>query len=457
MDSPKMLRLLEKFTKKCPFAVMTRVLCESFISQHLDEVFEESRQHQYESKLKFSAMALAVADVTLNFCDNLNQAYKQHREKLGVAITSFYEKVRCIRPAVSEAVVRDSAEKAITLQGALGFEPWEVLQGYQVYDVDGNHLPRTDKRLKALRDSPGAPLPGKVIARFDLQRQIFDRAYLLTDAHDQELATCDQLVADLVPKDVLVADRHYCIVAFFEKIAVASSFFVIRHHGRLKGKLVGKRKRIGEIETGIVYEQRMKLTAKEDSMEVRRITVELYQPTRDGDQEIHILSNLPTSVSAKRIAEVYRLRWEEETAFHVLQMTLTCESSTLGHPHAALFLFCMAMLAFNLRQVIFAALYSEHSDQEVAEVSDFHVSVDVSRYTDGMLVVLDDAFWRKYVPKETEQLAQLLRTLSKEIDLSRYLKSRRGEKKQRGKRSKNAQSKHVSTAKRLNLKKNKDP
>ena len=452
-----MLRLLEKFTKKCPFAVMTRVLCESFFSQHLDDVFEESREHQYENQLKFSAMALAVADVTLNFCDNLNQAYTSHREKLGVAISSFYDKVRCVRPALSEAVVRDSAEKTIALQDALDFQPWEVLHGYQVYDIDGNHLPRTDKRLKALRDSPGAPLPGKVIARFDVQRQIFDHAYLLTDAHDQELATCDQLVADLVPNDVLVADRHYCIVAFLEKIALASSFFVIRHHGRLKGKLIGKRQRIGEIETGVVYEQRMKLNAKEDSMEVRRVTIELYQPTRDGDQAVHVLSNLPASVTAKQIAEVYRLRWEEETAFHILQMTLTCESSTLGHPHAALFLFCMAMLAFNLRQVIFAALYSEHSDEEVAEVSNFHVSVDVSRYTDGMLVVLDDEFWRKYVPQETEQLAQLLQTLSKEIDLSRYLKSRRGEKKRQGKRSKNVQSKHVSTAKRLNLKKIKDP
>ena len=248
-----MLRLFEKFTKKCPFAVMTRVLCESFFSQHLDDVFEESREHQYENQLKFSAMALAVADVTLNFCDNLNQAYTSHREKLGVAISSFYDKVRCVRPALSEAVVRDSAEKTIALQDALGFQPWEVLHGYQVYDIDGNHLPRTDKRLKALRDSPGAPLPGKVIARFDVQRQIFDHAYLLTDAHDQELATCDQLVADLVPNDVLVADRHYCIVAFLEKIALASSFFVIRHHGRLKGKLIGKRQRIGEIETAVEY------------------------------------------------------------------------------------------------------------------------------------------------------------------------------------------------------------
>lgn len=452
-----MQRLLEKYVRKCPFAVMTRALAQVFIADHLDDVFDEHREHQYEHQLKFSALATSVADVTLNFCENLNQAYKEHREELGVALTSYYEKVRCIRPSVSEAVVRHSAEKAIELQDALDFRPWQVLPGYQCFAVDGNHLPRTDKRLKALRDSPGAPLPGKVIARFNLQRQLFDRAYLLVDAHDQELMTCDRLVEDLKPRDLLIADRHYCIINFFEKIAAASGFFVIRHHGRLKGELVGKRKRIGEIETGMVYEQKMRVRRSDDAMCVRRVTVELYQPTRDGDCEIHILSNLPLKVDGLKIAEVYRFRWEEETAFHVLQMTLTCESSSLGHPHAALFLFSMAMLAYNLRQVIFASLYAEHSDELVDEVSHFHMSIDVSRYTDGMLVCLEKDFWDEYVPTEINEFAELLRELSRGINLSDYRKNPRGTKKKKAKRSKNVQSKHVSTAKRLKLKTVKDP
>lgn len=452
-----MQRLLEKFVQKCPFAVMTRSLAEAFIGDQLDDVFEEHREYQYESKLKFSALAFAVADVTLNFCENLNQAYKQHREQLGVEIASFYEKVRCTRPALSEAVVLHSAQRASELQDALDHRPWEVLPGYNCFDVDGNHLPKTDKRLKALRDSPGAPLPGKVVARFDLQRQIFDRAYLLTDAHDQELVTCDRLVDDLMPKDVLIADRHYCIVAFLEQIAAAAGFFVIRQHGRLKGELIGKRKRIGEIETGVVYEQTMQLTSSADSLKVRRVTVELFQPTRDGDEVIHVLTNLPADVDGQKIAELYRFRWDEETAFHVLQMTLTCESTSLGHPHAALLLFCMAMLAYNLRQVIFAAMYAEHDEELVNEVSHFHISVNVSRYSDGMFVVLDDEFWRQYVPSRSAACASRLRALARDIDLREYQKANRGPKKKKPKRSKNAQSKHASAAKLIKLKPQKDP
>ena len=89
-----------------------------------------------------------------------------------------------------------------------------------------------------------------------------------------------------------MADRHYCIVSFLNKIAEACGCFVIRQHGRLKGVLLGKCKRIGRISTGVVYEQQMRLSADQDAMVVRRVTVKLDNPTRDGAVEIHVLTNL---------------------------------------------------------------------------------------------------------------------------------------------------------------------
>jgi len=41
----------------------------------------------------------------------------------------------------------------------------------------------------------------------------------------------------------------------------------------------------------------------------RRITVHLYEPTRDGDTEIHLVSNLPKRVAATSLANLYRDRW----------------------------------------------------------------------------------------------------------------------------------------------------
>ncbi len=443
--------VLQKFMAKAPFAVMTRVATQAVIAEELDRVFEQHRKDQYEKDVKFSAVAMAVADVTMNFSENFNQAYKTHREQLGVAITSFYDKIKATETGISEALVGKSAETASQLQDALGFVPWEILLGYRVFGVDGNVLAKTDKRLGVLREAAGAPLPGKVVARFDLQRQLFDRAYLLEDAHAQESTTCDRLVEDLLPNDVIVADRHYCVVDFLEKIAASAGLFIIRQHGRLKGVLLGKRKRLGRTSSGVVYEQAMRLSADEDALVVRRITIVLDTPTRDGETEIHVLTNLPTKVHGLAISDVYRLRWEEENAFHVLQMTLTCELASVGHPRAALLLFCMSMLAYNIRQVIFAALYAEHADEEVEQVSHFHVSKEVSRYTDGMLVALDDDAWRELIPRSERGLVRLLRTIARGIDLADYKKSRRGAKKKKPKRSRNVKSSHVSTAKLLGI------
>jgi hypothetical protein len=356
-----------------------------------------------------------------------------------------------VEPAVSEAMVAHSAMRAIETQDALGMQPWEVIPGYRCLTVDGNVLAKSEKRLGVLREVKGAPLPGKVVARFDIQRQLFDKAYVLLDGHSQESASCDQLVSDLQAKDVLIADRHYCIVSFMEAIAQTKACFVIRQHGRLPGVLLGKRKLVGKTETGTVYEQQMRLTADENAMFVRRITVVLNKPTRDGATEIHILTNLPTKISALTVADAYRHRWEEETAFNVLQMTLTCELPSVGHPNAATFLFCMSVLAYNLRQTIFAALFAVHPEEEVLQVSHLRVSKNVSDYTPGMLVSITPDQWNDFIPTTIKGVAALLKRIASKISLSDFKKSTRGPKMKKPFRSRNVASSHVSTAKLLGI------
>lgn len=49
----------------------------------------------------------------------------------------------------------------------------------------------------------------------------------------------DRIAADLQPKDLLIADRHYCVLAFLQRIDQSRAAFAIRQHGRFKGVLVG--------------------------------------------------------------------------------------------------------------------------------------------------------------------------------------------------------------------------
>jgi hypothetical protein len=79
---------------------------------------------------------------------------------------------------------------------------------------------------------------------------------------------------------------------------------------------------------------------------MRRILVRLKQPTRHGDLEVTVFTNLPVEVAdALTVAELYHSRWTVEGMFQVITDVFSCELNTLGYPKAALFVFCIAVVA----------------------------------------------------------------------------------------------------------------
>ena len=437
--------MFQQFTAKCPFAVMTQIAIRGLVGPELKAIFENCRSRQYEKVVGFTDVAMAVADVALNFAENFNQTYKTHRHKLRVSLASFYNKLNATETAISEGLVRMSAQRAELVQHALGFQPRVILSGYRVLCVDGNHGQETEKRLKVLRDQIDAPLPFIAVAVFDPQRALFQKIYALEDAHAQECSVISRLVADLQPRDVLLGDRHFCVLELLREIDRVGANFVIRQHGRFKGVLVGERKQIVTTARGIIYEQEIRTTNKPDAHVMRRITIALNKPTKANEMEVHFLSNLPAEIGAETIAELYLVRWEEEVGFYHLTTTLTCEVPSISQPRAALFLFSMATLAYNVRQVLYAAQAAEHPAEKVAEVSQFQISVEISRYTDGLLVAIPEPEWQRLVPRDPAALATLLREVARTIDLSQYRIAKRGPKKPKVKPHVNRRKTHVST------------
>lgn len=440
-------KILERFIQSRPLCVMTRCILGHLMTHDLDEVFAQCRQRQYQGDIKFSALAASVADVALNFCANFNQAYRHHQEHLAASVVAYYGKLNRVEPAIAEGVVRFAGRKTAELLQALGDEAAEVLPGYKCSVLDGNHLRKTEKRLGELRGLAAAALPGTVVAKFDLQQQLFQRAYLLEDAHAQESTVLDRVVADLQAKELVIADRHFCITKFLVDVAAAGGFFVIRQHGRLQGELRGQRENIGRSDSGMVYEQALRLRSSDGRvLTVRRITVELDTPTRDGDQEIHLLCNVPNAdANAIQLAQLYRDRWEIENAFYVLTMTLTCELKSIGHPRAALFLFCMALLAYNCRQVLYAALRTAHTAAEVEALSDHAVALEIEQAMDGLVTALPERDWEQLVPATVSGRVAFLRRVSRQVKVGVYRKSRRGPKKPRPPRPGWKACRHVAT------------
>ena len=92
-----------------------------------------------------------------------------------------------------------------------------------------------------------------------------------------------------------------------------------------------------------------------------RVVIELHQPTRHGDKRVAILTHLPRSIAdAETITQLYLRRWNIEGMFQVITDTFNCELNTLGYPQAALFVFCVAIVAFNILSIVKAALKSVH-------------------------------------------------------------------------------------------------
>lgn len=446
---------LDRFSQKDPLAVMTRCIAGALLNDKLDDLFDQNRSRQYSDTIKFSTVATSMAEIALGTVKNRNQAYLKYKEELQASKVAYYGKLNRTETSVSESVVRYSAEQASELLGQLNFQPWEVLPGYHCFSLDGNHFQKTQKRLKETRGLCAAPLTGTIVARLDHQTGLFDQAYLLEDAHAQEATVLDRAVEDFSPRDLIIADRHFCVVRFLLKIANnQNACFVIRQHGRLKGKLRGKRKRVGKTDSGVVYEQALEICDGDDTLVVRRITVELDEPTRDGDTEIHILSNVPKGdARACKLAKIYRERWEIENAFHVLTMTLNCEMRSNCYPRCALFQFCMAMLAYNCRQVLLAALYSEHEQEDVEAMSQYQVALDIVKPMGGMLTAISEQEWAEQTPQRAAGIAKFLRRVSRHVDVRKYRKSVRGPKRPPPKRKRCKAGTHVSTHRLLEKRK----
>ena len=80
-----------------------------------------------------------------------------------------------------------------------------------------------------------------------------------------------------------------------------------------------------------------------------------------------MLTNLPPSVDAVTVADLYRGRWAIDTAFQELAAHLNSEIDTPGYPGAAPFAFAVAVTLYNAVALTRAALAVHHGATPVDE------------------------------------------------------------------------------------------
>ncbi len=443
-----------QFVEESPISVMMRGIVEyAFDAKRLDEIFEETADAQYTRELRFSTVADLMSEVVFNISPSIGAAYQANIGQMTVSRKSVYNKLNGIEPQISAALVEDSVTQFTPVIEKLRATLPPLLRGYRTKILDGNHFSSTEHRIEELRTIGDAPLPGKALVVLDPLLKLATHVFPCEDGHAQERSLLDQVLPCVEKGDLWIEDRNFCTLGFLFGIRSRQAKFLVRQHANLPGRLRGRRKYMGRIETGRVYEQSMEITDPKTgaTLAIRRITVKLYQPTRDGDTEIHILTNVPRrAANSLKLADLYRKRWTIETMFQELTETLTCEIKTLGYPKAALFAFCLALVAYNGISVIKAALRSAHGTDTVEEnVSGYYLSLEISKTYTGMMIAIPPKHWTVFRDMSVAQLARVLKELAHYVDLSKYQKHPRGPKQPRPERIHTGRSNHVSTARIL--------
>jgi hypothetical protein len=287
----------------------------------------------------------------------------------------------------------------------------------------------------------------------DPARMLVTDIVLCEDGHAQERSMTQNILEMVQPNDLWIKDRNFCTTGFLFGIARRCGFFVTRQHGTsVRCELLGGRARRGRCPTGEVFEQAACLSDGEGrTLIVRRITVELDQATRDGDPEIHILTNLPDKAAdAVNVAELYRKRWTLETAFQELESSLNGEINTLGYPKAALFAFCLALVAYNMMSTVKATLRSVHGEEaNDTKISGYDLAEEVAGTQRGMMIAVPEDEWVVFHGMSPREISPFLKELASAVRLSEYRKQPRGPKKPRPKRQSGAKIKHLATSQLL--------
>jgi IS4 transposase len=451
-------KIFERFAQGSPLTVMLRGTLEYALRPELlDRLFTETATRQYTHQLLFSTLVDVTALVVCRIHRSHNAAYQADPATVGVSLRALYDKLGHTEPATAAAMVHHIGARLVPVVQQLqaGLPP--RLPGYRMRILDGNHLAATQHRLKELRLLRSGPLPGQALVVYDPQGMVVTDVVPCEDGHAQERALLGEVLSLVQAKEVWVGDRNFCTTDFLFGIAARDSSFVIRQHAQtLHWKLKGKRRYCGRSATGKVYEQAIELADEQgNSLTARRVTVELDTPTRDGDTEIHILTNIPEEdADALAIAAAYHGRWTIERAFGELAATLSAEIDTLAYPKAALFCFCVGLAAYNVLSVIKGALRVTHGEKKVTEeVSGYYIANEVARTYGGMMIAIPEEEWSVFAEMTVKEFARVLKALAQGVRLETLKKHPRGPKKPVVKKPKNNKEPHVSTARLLEKRK----
>jgi hypothetical protein len=446
--------ILRRFAERFPIPTMARAVLERCLNpRQLNAWFERIAEGQYTRTLLFSTLFELMMQVVSRQHNSIHAAYQAAEEPIAVSVKSVYNKLNGLEPSTSAALVRYSAEQATELIEAVGGARPGWLCGYRVKVLDGNWLEGREHRLPETRGQSAAPLPGKALVVFDPAREVITDLVPSEDAYTQERALLSAVLPRVQAGELWIMDRNFCTKGLLWGLHQRGAVGLVREHEQLRFMPLEAMRLIGEIDSGRVSEQRGLIDHPDGpgTLQVRRIRLELNEPTREGETELYLFSTVPTEAAdAGTLACLYRRRWTLEKAFLHLTVQLRCEIDTLAYPPAALFGLAMAVVAYNVLAVVKATLRRVYGAEAIDEgVSGYYLVNEMANVAESLETMVEPEDWAVFQTLTLAAMATWLIETAGRVQLRKYRKHPRGPKKPPVKREHDPKRPHVSVARVL--------
>jgi hypothetical protein len=242
---------------------------------------------------------------------------------------SFFERVQTLRPAffravferVTAAVSGRVAALSVRFASAL---PVSVAAFPEIYCVDASRLDVVAHRVKVLRRTTQAVLPGSLEAVYDLRRGCLRHLGFDPDGGRSEWHLFGQVLPDLPPGALLVLDRYYATPQLIDVVTMCGLALVVRTRRGLTRRRLRVLRRV----------RRPALTIDDDLVALGRggaaggpvlvRAVRIRTVYKGAARTLTLLTTVlePQRLPAEHLAALYGARWTIERMFLTMKATL---------------------------------------------------------------------------------------------------------------------------------------